>query len=202
MKGLLLKDLMNLKQQAKSISLVVIIWTIIAITGNNASMIGGLVGILSALLPITALAYDEKAKWDKYALTMPVTREDMVLSKYVLSLSLSAFAGCLSLVLHLIITNNVMESLLTSGGYMGAGILLFSIVLPLMFKYGVEKGRLLMLVIFLLPVIGGMALQHLQLPMPDPAMLESLGYLLPIGIILILLLSVWVSMRIYRKKEF
>ncbi len=202
MKGLLLKDFINLRQQVKTIGLVLLVWSVLAITRNNVTMIGGMVCILSATLPITALAYDEKAKWDKYALTMPVSREDMVLSKYVLSLILSGLGFVLSFVIHWYISNNILDSLALSGAFMGVGILLFSLVLPLMFKFGVEKGRLLMFLVVLLPVIGGMALQSQNLPKPEPSTLETIAYLLPVAVILIFLASLWISIRIYRKKEF
>jgi ABC-type transport system involved in multi-copper enzyme maturation permease subunit len=93
MKGLLLKDLVNLKQQTKIYFIIIAVWLAIALTSKDGSFLGGMICVLSVMLPITTLSYDEKAKWDKYVLSMPIMRKQVVISKYILALALS-FIGC------------------------------------------------------------------------------------------------------------
>ena len=89
MKGLLMKDLLNLKRQGGIILLVLAMYGLFAFSSGMSEVLGSMICVFGAMLPVTALAYDERAKWDKYALTMPVTRRQMVLSKYLLGLLLN-----------------------------------------------------------------------------------------------------------------
>ena len=92
MKGLLLKDLYNLEKQARSLLLIFVFYLVFSLIGENSNMFGGVVSIMMVMLVITSLAYDERSRWDRYALTMPVSRKEMVLSKYLLGLILLTFA--------------------------------------------------------------------------------------------------------------
>ena len=46
--------------------------------------------MLAGVLPITALAYDDREKWCTYCETMPVTRAQFVAEKYILALIVAA----------------------------------------------------------------------------------------------------------------
>ena len=96
MKGLLLKDIINLKQQGKIYIFIIAIWFAIAITSRDGNFFGGVMTMFTVLVPISAAAYDDKAKWDRYALTMPISRWDLVLSKYLLALICAVTAAFLS----------------------------------------------------------------------------------------------------------
>ena len=37
-----------------------------------------------AMLPISALGYDERCKWERYALSMPLRKKDLFFSKLLL----------------------------------------------------------------------------------------------------------------------
>lgn len=95
---------------------------------------------------------------------MPYTARDLVLSRYVLGWIAAAGACALSLVLQ-----GVFSTLLDTGFYPVTLVLAFfaclttlAITLPLIFRFGVERGRLLMfLIIFLVcgsaGALGGIA---------------------------------------------
>ena len=72
--GLIVKDLKNLKTQAKLFLVIAAVYLLFGIQSGNFMMLGGFAILLAAILPVTALAYDERSKWERYALTMPVTR--------------------------------------------------------------------------------------------------------------------------------
>ena len=86
MTGLILKDLLNLKKQGKVYLILIIFYFAIGLVNENSSMFASMMTMVAVLIPITAMAYDERCKWDRYALTMPVSRKDMVMSKYLLGL--------------------------------------------------------------------------------------------------------------------
>ena len=86
MKGLLMKDLLNLKQTIRVWALLLALFIVIGFAQQSPVYISSMLTVMVLLLPVNALAYDENCKWDAYALTMPVTRRDLALSKYLLAL--------------------------------------------------------------------------------------------------------------------
>lgn len=56
---------------------------------SKNNFMGAMIMVMCAILPTTFMSYDEKAKWDKYALSMPLSRDDMVISKYIISIFFS-----------------------------------------------------------------------------------------------------------------
>lgn len=163
MKALILKDLLVLRKVSRIYLVLFVVYFILSFylwdesgSGNFAI---GFVTVMCAMLPITALSYDERSHWDKYALTMPVSRRDMVVSKYLLGLLLifgvdllmflaSTLAGVVRGGFDL--AAQVQEILL----FACMGVLFLSVNLPAMIKLGVERGRIVLiaLVIFLVCV--------------------------------------------------
>lgn len=47
-------------------------------------MLGSVAMLLLAMLPISALGYDERCKWERYALSMPLQKKDLFFSKLLL----------------------------------------------------------------------------------------------------------------------
>ncbi|WP_313639674.1 ABC-2 transporter permease, partial [Paenibacillus sp.] len=178
-------------------------YLVFSIAMNNTSFFGGMVCILSAMLPVTALSYDERAKWDKFALTMPVSRRDMVTSKYVLGLSFSLLGVIIFFLCNLLTKVELSLNLTTSLVFLGLGILVLSLTLPILFKFGVEKGRILMMLIFFVPAGIIMLLPNLGLSFTRPSenLLKMLTYAAPVALIAIALISIMVSIRIYQRKE-
>ncbi|MDF2540671.1 MAG: hypothetical protein K0S47_389 [Herbinix sp.] len=207
MKGLLLKDALTLKKQGKIILIMVVFYTIYSASTKNISMLGAMVTLLCAMMPITTLSYDEFCQWDKYALSMPVSRNDIVLSKYIFGVILDLLGVAVVTVISLVIvlvtkTIDVKETLITTVAIGGVALVFLSIILPLLFKLGVEKGRLMLMVVVFVPTMLAMIAPNLNLPMPSEQMIKYAIYASPIVVILILLLSMQISIRIYNKKEF
>ena len=196
MKALLLKDYCVLWKQLRFFLLFILIFS---------ALPGGFNGVFAvtyaALLPYSCIAYDERSKWDQLAAMMPYTARDLVLSRYVLGWIAAAGACALSLVLQ-----GVFSTLLDTGFYPVTLVLAFfaclttlAITLPLIFRFGVERGRLLMfLIIFLVcgsaGALGGIADATSGLP---PA---AVWLLLPVSLVLTVL-SVPLSIRWYARRS-
>lgn len=205
MRGLILKDLYNLKKHSTIYIILLIFYLIIGISNENFSMFSSMMAIIAAILPITAMAYDEKSKWDRYALTMPVSRPDIVASKYILGLIFLLLAFLISMLFNIIIFKiDFIESLLANSVSLSVGIVIISFIFPIMFKYGVEKGRLLMMLVLFAPtgIIVLLSKIGLNPEVINKEIIEKLLYLFPILAIVLLILSYLVSLSIYRKKEF
>ncbi len=214
MKGLVVKDLLVLKQQGKVIGILLGFYIILAIVTENPSMFGSILGVICIIFPVTALSYDESAKWDKYALTMPISRTDMVVSKYILGLLFSVGAFIANFVFFIVMTlvttvgpemtiaGAASQGIMSSLAIFSFSLVFMSLVLPVLFKYGVEKGRIMMILIMFIPTALILLLGKYVIDISE-SLLE--GILFPssalIGI-LMFIASIWVSIKIYRKKEF
>ena len=207
MKGLLLKDLFTLRKQGKVYLLLLAFYLFYTILTKNVSMMSSMIAMLCAIAPITTLAYDENCKWDRYALSMPISRKMIVLSKYVFGIVLILISMAIVAPLSMMVVTYTREMELKAAMIIilvvnGIAILFLSILLPLLFKFGVEKGRLLMFVIFFIPLAFVYIYKKINLGLPSKETFELLGYLSPVFLIIIVLISMVISIRIYEKKEF
>ena len=98
MKGLVWKDIYTLLKQAKFILLLMVLFA--CLPGYSMSAFAIFYG---AMLPITALAYDERSKWDELAAMMPYSVKEIVGSKYVLGLLLVGGISALSIAARIVI---------------------------------------------------------------------------------------------------
>lgn len=158
MTGLILKDLLNLKRYVKSFGLIIILYTVIFINQSNTSFLVGFITIIGTMMVVTTFGYDELAKWDRYALTMPLRRKDIVLAKYLLGLILGAVGAVVSLLICLGVGYfkhrvDFAETLYAISLVLAIAILFLSVILPLIYKFGAEKARILMIASFLIPVL-------------------------------------------------
>lgn len=221
-KGLLKKDLYNLASY-KTTLIVVVLFCGIAIIGTDAIYWGSVViGIIVGMISLSTFSYDEISKSNKYILTLPVTRKEIVLEKYVLAIGATILGGLLGFIVTLLVGNimnylrpdnlidiNIETLLATSVGGMFGISLIQSIQIPSIFKWGAEKGRIQMfIVLFVLVIIVavvGFLLKQAGLSV-DIEKLESI--LNNFGLVALILLSCLmyfisykISYKIYKNKE-
>ena len=160
--GLILKDLFTLTRQA--LMYIVFIAVFSLMPGYNMASFAVM---MACMMPMTALAYDERSHWDRLAASMPYTTAQLVLSKYLMGLMLmlcSVALGIISLPLQRLVNPDVSlpELLSVSLGALGAGMLIQGVLLPVMFRFGTEKARLFMLVLMGAVFAGIAALSQAQ----------------------------------------
>ncbi len=143
MKALLYKDFRILWKSMKAMLLLIVIFCLIP---NNSVMDMSLFFVVyTGMLPMSLLAYDERSHWDRLALMLPITPRDIVRSKYVTGWYLTLGAGVLYLIGRLVFERMPAREAVSSLALALAVSLLFQAVLyPVIFRMGVEKGRLTM----------------------------------------------------------
>jgi hypothetical protein len=82
-----------------------------------------------------------------------------------------------------------------------AGLFFLAVILPIIFWFGVEKGRLLMMLLLFAPTAGIVLLSKIGVKLPDGETVKLLLYLAPFAALAVLGLSVIFSLKIYEKKE-
>lgn len=215
MKGLIKKDLLLLKSQLKSYLVIVIVFAIVSFMSNDNTFIT-LLPILGVMLIISTLSFDNYYKWDAFALTLPLSRKDNVKSKYALAVLITLTFVILATII--LIAFNTIKGLpinafniltLMCGSLLGASIAT-SISLPLMYKFGSENGRMIMIVAVF--AIGGgiVGIAELLNSYFDQAFLNSALTFISTNIlaimilvmIVLLLFSYFLTLKIYMRKEF
>lgn len=207
MKGLILKEILQLRNYKKTIMILLAFLMIFSIVNKNFSFASALIVVVSVMMVMTGFAYDDMAKWDGYVLSMPLKKNKIVLCKYILSILLAALGSLVSIILGYfmdIITNNNFsyEDLLGIGVSVEAALILVSILIPLIYKFGVEKSRYILMMIFLLPTIIALVFGSNSISMPSEDEIIILLKASPIITVLIFIMSYLISSSIYESKEF
>ena len=200
MKSLLIKDFYVVKKQIRSMLLIVILFSVIPSLSYTP-----LAGIYTVSLPLTAMAYDERCKWDRLAAAMPYTARQLVLSKYILGWGFCAAGSLISLAVSLVCRSFdfrtvAPESLLISAA---VGGLLLAVSLPLMFCFGVEKARVISIVVVVVAAVMVGAVISLVVHDAVGRMLHgSVGLLLLLLLVGSTLVSIRLSVYFYTRREF
>ena len=201
MKGLLIKDWKTLVKQTKVMLAITALLACVPSTYMSAFAL-----FYAAMLPITALAYDERAKWDELAAMMPYTARSIVGSKYVLGLTLVLPVLVLSMLSRLIVHSTPIVSEDTMALLITAclSLILMAIDLPFMFHFGVEKGRLIYIVLTCVFVITGVTYAGKLADMVsgfETVMVSTVPLLLLAASVVALFLSYLISLRVYRARR-
>ena len=207
MKGLLVKDLLMMRQHIFLTLVIILVYAFVAVTANGMAEVFSFITIfLGIFFPVNTLAYDDKAHWDRLALSMPVSRTTVILSKYLLSLGFMVVLSAVSLFFIWAIQKGAVttEDFLGVAGVLALGVTLVSIMLPLMFKFGVEKARIIIFLVAILPVLASMLISKFDVSVEWSVLSDIKTAALCIGVAVIFLLAVsfLCSLSIYRRKEF
>ncbi len=211
MKGLILKDLLLIKGNLKT--LVIVFFGFMVMALNNMATVSFIIPFFAVMMCISTFSYDEYNKWNTYAITLPGGRKTIVKSKYIATILLVILSAIISILISVIITSingNIdyeKEFSTFFGGLFGI-FLVTSIMYPLIYKYGNEKGRLFLFIgVFLITAVGGVIFKTVDFSgLNKPAVIDFIDkfglYLLPIVTLVILYISYLISVKIYKNKEF
>ena len=209
MKGLLLKDWFVIWKQCRYLLFVPAVFLAVSALSDDSQSFAIFAFLLSAMYPMTVMGLDEQSKWERYALTMPFRRRDLVLSKYLLSFCSLFLYGVLYLLLVLLFKHDPeamkVSVMLTSVG-ISIGILYSALAYPFLFKLGMEKGRIWYLILIVVVCGNGAALAAM---LGDEISLNllltwmnRLLLILPLAALALFGLSAFLSIKLYESREF
>lgn len=158
MKGLILKDMYTLAKELR----LFFAFTIIVIFLQNDFLFIYLI-FFAAMLPITAMGYDERSRWDKLANMLPLSARQIVMGKYLTGYCSVGIAVLCVIFGRLfgVSTGRPMPSAETWLMFLTTicgSLLIQAVNLPLMFLTGVERGRLLFIMITVVSIVGTVSL--------------------------------------------
>ena len=205
MSALIQKDIFVMWKQMKLFLVLILIFSAIPNTFNNIFST-----IYAAMMPYTAIAYDERSKWDQLAAMMPYSTRDIVVSKYVMGWLCTAAAALFAMAVQLLQTvlGSPLAAFAPMDNLMGccASLCVLAITLPLMFRFGVEKGRLMMFLIIFLVCGSAGALSSIAISVDHTAgglsgPFAALMAVLPIAAAALTAVSVPLSMKFYARRQ-
>ena len=93
MTGLILKDIYSLRSYfVKQILLMALIYLLISVTMIQSFAFFGPMMVMSVMMMlISSFSFDETAKWDTYALTLPLSPRSIVGAKYLLMIGAGSY---------------------------------------------------------------------------------------------------------------
>ena len=210
MTGLIKKDFYLSVSMFRSYVLVAAVFAILTLAGiYEISFFITYVSVMCIMIPVNLFAYDEQARWDKYAAALPAGRVGVVKARYLFTVLVCAGSLVFSLLLQSLVAlfsgaqGQERVDLLLSGFFPAAyGCFMNAILLPLLFKFGSQKGR-----IYLILALGvgvgvifggltglkemGLSLSQVSLPLT----------VLPVAGLLALIPSYFLSRRIFFHKD-
>lgn len=213
MKGLILKDLYSLKGFQKQYLFIILFMIVWMLLFRNTSFVSIYIVVMGGTILLSTLTMDEGARFNRFALTMPVSVEKLILAKYLFLVMIIGAGTVISLFFNwvtgmLFIDMDAMDwqGILASAMVFVLG---YAIVLPASFRYGVEKGRYIYIFTMLLMagvVIGGIRLgvksgmEHMM----EAVLTVGVSYLtaaITILCIAALTISYFICLRLVKKKE-
>ena len=164
--GLILKDFYSIRGYLiRQIGLLLVIYLIIGVAMKTMSMLPAMLmlGVTMSLISIFSL--DESSRWNAYALTLPITPRDLVISKYLIyyggMYAVGLLASLFSAAVDTVLFHNgedAVENLILGVGGGLAILIIYSLVIsvdiPLYLKLGIEKSRIPTTLTVLVPFVA------------------------------------------------
>lgn len=201
MKALLYKDWLVTKKYLRMVLLMVFCFALTGIVGvGRVRFFSVFPMVMCAALVSSLISYDERFHFDRTCDQMPVSRKLQVSEKYLLGLIYLAivFALCwIGVARHT--PAGSARSLMTAA-MLAAGLLPAALMLPLIFKLGMEKGRIFYFIIY----FGGLFLSMVGTDAASDAALSfgTRETLLTLLLLLALYALSWLlSIRFYAGRE-
>lgn len=206
MKGLLLKDFYMATKYCRSFLLIIVLFLTISCFGNENMFFAVYPALITGMIPVSLISYDEREKWNLYSAALPYTRAQLVSSKYLIGLLFE-----LSIVLLSAVTQ--VFRVMRAGAFSADEFLPFVLVvfvaglagpallLPFIFRFGSEKGRIAYYL-----VLGALCAGATILSNGDLQLFERMNLGVPSALVALAAAALYagswgLSILIYRKRE-
>lgn len=218
MKGLLIKDWKLLKNQKQFFFVIGVIVLVFMISSANPFFAISYATIMFSMFTISTISYDDFEKGMSYLFTLPVSRKEYVLEKFVFGGLCSICVGMVSTVIALIVSQvkggslSVEELLSTGLGTFIVVVVFLALTIPVQLKFGGDKGRMAMMAIVLAVIAAvfgvtaivkatGGNIDSILNYLSKASDIQIVCVLIVVGVIAIIA-SMIVSIRILKKREF
>ena len=216
MLGLLEKDFRLLKGQ-KNFFLIILLITVFLSLNSEDNFAVTYLTFIAGFMTISSFGYDDNGNCMPFLLTLPVSRRLYVKSKYVLGFLLTFIGWLAGMVISMVTAflhkaPPTAEAVLAQLAWVFLWMIILSFVLPMLFKFGAEKGRmatLAMMLVFMAIVFAftklaegmGMDMDACRNALAGQQIIVLVAGLAVVALILVLI-SYFISVKIVQKKEY
>lgn len=150
MKGLLIKDIMLLKMQLKVYLFIAVIGLSLSISNADMGFVIPYVMFCMSLFSITSIAYDEMNHGMTFLLTLPVTKKQYAMEKYLFGIIMIIISAAISLIfvgIGILVTDveaGISDCLFLAGMMFFVLMIFVAVNMPVQLKYGAQKARIIM----------------------------------------------------------
>lgn len=217
-KGLIIKDILQLKNYRKTLILFILIF--ILVSTAEIEGIGNVLGLMLTLaftmFSMASFNYDELNNTDRYILTLPLTKKQVVLSKYIFVVCSTLIGSIIGTILGAILTYVINKQIPNIGEIITIGLggileigLIEAIQIPCIYKWGAEKGKIQMVLItdLVIALTAGIVFigkkTNIQFPVNNISDVfnKFLPLIFIVTTIIIYYISFKIAYKIYNKKE-
>ena len=202
--GLLRKDLYMAWAYCKTFLLILAVFIAAGLAREENSFFILYPMIIGMMLPVSLISYDERFKWHLACDAMPVSRAVVVSSKYVLTLLTVLLVFALTMLAQWFRLSHLgaVEQLRALPGILlPMGLVGPAILMPVIFRLGVEKGRIFYFVLVGVVCAAAVFFGSGQNPVNPTAEIALPGWVLVLVSLGIFLLSWPLSIALYKKRE-
>ncbi len=215
MRGLLTKEYYLILKTYKGYLLMILPFLLIFLVAfeNEMSFFMFYPTLVISMIPSALLSSDEKSRWNTYCAALPYQRSQMVSAKYICTFLLILGVTLLSIIVKLLkmaivgdmTTEMICQNISTQLTYFSTGIICPAITLPILYKFGVEKGRFIYLfaIVVICALGGSISISNAFTLFSLPHLSEIITSMLGVLIAAILFGFSWLlSIAFYKKREF
>lgn len=203
MKGLLIKDFKMIKRMGIFLILISAGFFLISVASENNLYFSHQSMVLLSVLPITLIAYDEQANWNKYEVILPVSRAKIVLEKYLLVLIMIIPAIIVENIVFYFNKNiNASDILNLASMMLFIGTIIPIVILPITFRFGYLKSKIISLfIIAFIAATMGVITSATSEFIQTNFIAKMNSYMFVIIAIVLFLASFGLSAALYKKRE-
>ncbi|MHA7966654.1 ABC-2 transporter permease [Paenibacillus sp. CAU 1782] len=214
--NLLKKDLL-LQKRANMFYMAFIIFFLASSPFDEATLVIALLGV-TYIVTFNSFALEEKSEAGIFLNSLPLKRATIVLSKYVMVYVLAGFVIGLKLLLAVVMGAAGAGSIIQISDWSTTSVLMALIVvtlmysfnLPIVFKFGYLKSRFISTIVYFVLFFGtfGLAVNEYAgawlkktFPFLNSVSMLELAWFAMIPVLFILVISIWVSISFYSRRE-
>lgn len=205
MKGLLLKDWYLICRHCRAYLMILVVFLGIGLFSPESIFFLYYPVLMAGSIPVTLLSYDSMSRWESYSRTFPYSEGQLVAAKYLISL-LAVLVTSLVTVLACGLRMgaqgglDLMVLLQMSCVVLALGLLTPALMLPWVFKFGAEKGRIVFYVVLLMVVCGFFVGFYNSMELDLPGMFALIGPV-TLGVCALLFAGSWVLSKAFSKRR-
>lgn len=143
MKGIVKNDFYSVMEYCRALLFVMVLFIIVGIAKHNVLFMILYPLLLLSIIPVSVISVDERFGWDKYMLTLPISKKDYVTSKYLFHIILMGIGLIFTFAVSVLMKVDLISVSLLAAVLIVFSLIFNGILFPFMFRFGVAKGKII-----------------------------------------------------------